>query len=51
MPTEESITLNLTSGVLAQVKAQVAATASIAQDDHPEGAAIRRQVHLTGDNI
>lgn len=40
MSAEESSTLNITPELLAQAKAQVVA----AQDDHPEGDTIRRQV-------
>ena len=42
MSTEEPVSFNLTPEVLAQAKAKAAA----AQDDHPEGATIRRQVRL-----
>jgi hypothetical protein len=42
MSTEEPTNLNLTPQMLAQAKK----AAMAAQDDHPEGAAIRRQVSL-----
>lgn len=45
MSAEEGIRLNITPETLA--KAKVAAAADTAErDDHPEGAAIRRQVRL-----
>jgi hypothetical protein len=42
MATEEFVSFNSAPELLAQARAKAAA----AQDDHPEGAAIRRQVSL-----
>jgi hypothetical protein len=46
MSSEEGISFNITPEVLALAKAKAAAATTAEQDDHPEGAEIRRQVKL-----
>ncbi|KAJ4355344.1 hypothetical protein N0V95_003019 [Ascochyta clinopodiicola] len=46
MLTQEPISLIITPEVLVQANGKAAAASTAAQDDHPEGAAIRRQVEF-----